>query len=212
MAGHGHGAFPPTPGRIYTFGAKAMGAVMWFWILYRAKEDGPALLVGEGGRTKPGDALMGNGGLRCARQTGFPRLTLLPLRALFAVFAGLPAPVGASRPRAPGERQVALRALSHLPCAGTETNLHCVQVGATLYSIVEARSICSGHRLGSRRERVLRVAALDQLDVVGLGVSRDETLPEEKVDEHQAAVGLERARAHVRHGLHAPTLSFTRTV
>jgi hypothetical protein len=46
MAGGGHGAaFPPVPGRVYTVLGKAMGAVMWFWILHRAKEDGGALLV-----------------------------------------------------------------------------------------------------------------------------------------------------------------------
>ena len=46
--GHGHGAaFPPVPGRVYTFVGKAMGAVMWFWILHRAKEDGAALLVSQ---------------------------------------------------------------------------------------------------------------------------------------------------------------------
>ena len=43
--GHGHGTFPPTPGRLHTFVGKALGATMWLWILYRAKEDGPALLV-----------------------------------------------------------------------------------------------------------------------------------------------------------------------
>ena len=120
-AGHGHGAFPPTPGRIYTFGAKAMGAVMWFWILYRAKEDGPALLVSEGAGTAPG--ARGRAAAAEARTRGarecvqfFPRLTLLPMCALLAAFAGFPAPVGAPRPRAPGERQVALRAAGP-PCA-----------------------------------------------------------------------------------------------
>ncbi|KAH6626367.1 hypothetical protein B0J18DRAFT_464388 [Chaetomium sp. MPI-SDFR-AT-0129] len=34
---------PPVP-RIYRFFGTGLGAVMWFWIFYRAKQDGPVLL------------------------------------------------------------------------------------------------------------------------------------------------------------------------
>ncbi|KAI0012797.1 hypothetical protein F4779DRAFT_614240 [Xylariaceae sp. FL0662B] len=34
---------PPVP-RIYRFTATALGASMWFFLMYRAKQDGPVLL------------------------------------------------------------------------------------------------------------------------------------------------------------------------
>jgi hypothetical protein len=44
--------FRPTPGFAphapaikHRYGAKLLGATMWFWILYRAKQDGAVLLV-----------------------------------------------------------------------------------------------------------------------------------------------------------------------
>ncbi|KAK6705011.1 hypothetical protein SNK05_008906 [Fusarium graminearum] len=47
MAGHGHHSFngPPKPPvahvpRIYRFTATALGAGMWFFLMYRAKKDG----------------------------------------------------------------------------------------------------------------------------------------------------------------------------
>ncbi|KAJ7517400.1 hypothetical protein O6H91_21G022500 [Diphasiastrum complanatum] len=47
--GHGHeisygGLSLHAPKRWHTLTGKAMGAVMWFWIFYRAKQDGAALL------------------------------------------------------------------------------------------------------------------------------------------------------------------------
>ncbi|KAF4341907.1 hypothetical protein FBEOM_4147, partial [Fusarium beomiforme] len=46
MAGHGHHSFngPPKPPvahvpRIYRFTATALGAGMWFFLMYRAKKD-----------------------------------------------------------------------------------------------------------------------------------------------------------------------------
>ncbi|KPA44650.1 hypothetical protein FLAG1_02387 [Fusarium langsethiae] len=51
MAGHGHHSFngPPKPPvahvpRIYRFTATALGAGMWFFLMYRAKKDGAVLL------------------------------------------------------------------------------------------------------------------------------------------------------------------------
>ncbi|KAG0700734.1 hypothetical protein DFH29DRAFT_982985 [Suillus ampliporus] len=46
MAGGGHpsGFNPHLPGFRYQFLAKTLGATMWFFILYRAREDGPKLL------------------------------------------------------------------------------------------------------------------------------------------------------------------------
>ncbi|SPN98875.1 uncharacterized protein DNG_01915 [Cephalotrichum gorgonifer] len=40
------GRVPPVAhaGFIYKFTAKALGAGMWFWLMYRAKKDGPVLL------------------------------------------------------------------------------------------------------------------------------------------------------------------------
>ncbi|ORY86849.1 hypothetical protein BCR37DRAFT_376119 [Protomyces lactucae-debilis] len=32
------------PGRFYRYSATILGASMWFWMLYRAKQDGPVLL------------------------------------------------------------------------------------------------------------------------------------------------------------------------
>jgi len=46
MAGASHpsGFNPHLPGTKYQFLAKALGATMWFFIFYRAREDGPKLL------------------------------------------------------------------------------------------------------------------------------------------------------------------------
>ncbi|KAF8135771.1 hypothetical protein EV363DRAFT_1159258 [Boletus edulis] len=43
-AGHSSGFNPHLPGARYQFLAKALGATMWFFIFYRAREDGPKLL------------------------------------------------------------------------------------------------------------------------------------------------------------------------
>ena len=40
--------FPPVPPEWQRIAAKAMGAIMWSWIFWRAKEDGPVLLVSFG--------------------------------------------------------------------------------------------------------------------------------------------------------------------
>ncbi|KAJ8588496.1 hypothetical protein M405DRAFT_250264 [Rhizopogon salebrosus TDB-379] len=46
MAGaHPSGFNPHLPGFRYQFLAKTLGATMWFFIFYRAREDGPKLLV-----------------------------------------------------------------------------------------------------------------------------------------------------------------------
>ncbi|KAN0114052.1 hypothetical protein V8E52_007028 [Russula decolorans] len=46
MAGPtGSGFHPHLPGFKHKFLAKALGASMWFFIFYRAREDGPKLLV-----------------------------------------------------------------------------------------------------------------------------------------------------------------------
>ncbi|KAH7331679.1 hypothetical protein KP509_20G046200 [Ceratopteris richardii] len=45
MAGHGHDAIhfhPPKRWQVRT--GQIMGAIMWFWVFYRAKQDGPVLL------------------------------------------------------------------------------------------------------------------------------------------------------------------------
>lgn len=34
----------PHPPFFHRFWGKALGATMWFWIMYRAKQDGPVLL------------------------------------------------------------------------------------------------------------------------------------------------------------------------
>ncbi|VDC07682.1 unnamed protein product [Peniophora sp. CBMAI 1063] len=48
MAGHGHSAgygfHPHLPGFKHKFLGKALGATMWFWIFYRARQDYPKLL------------------------------------------------------------------------------------------------------------------------------------------------------------------------
>ncbi|KAG2750306.1 hypothetical protein CY34DRAFT_801990 [Suillus luteus UH-Slu-Lm8-n1] len=46
MAGGSHpsGFNPHLPGLRYQILAKALGATMWFFMLYRAREDGPKLL------------------------------------------------------------------------------------------------------------------------------------------------------------------------
>ncbi|KAL4213057.1 hypothetical protein CU097_011588 [Rhizopus azygosporus] len=46
MAGSagGLGFHPHFPGFAHRFVGKTLGAVMWFWMMYRAKEDGPVLL------------------------------------------------------------------------------------------------------------------------------------------------------------------------
>lgn len=47
MAGHagGLGFHPHFAGFTHRFVGKALGATMWFWMMYRAKQDGPVLLV-----------------------------------------------------------------------------------------------------------------------------------------------------------------------
>lgn len=47
MAGHagGLGFTPHFAGFTHRFVGKALGATMWFWMMYRAKQDGPVLLV-----------------------------------------------------------------------------------------------------------------------------------------------------------------------
>jgi len=42
--GHGFG-FPPRIPLAQHMVAKSFGAVMWFWVFWRIKEDGPVLLV-----------------------------------------------------------------------------------------------------------------------------------------------------------------------
>ncbi|KAG2210591.1 uncharacterized protein EV154DRAFT_414145 [Mucor mucedo] len=46
MAGHagGLGFTPHFAGFTHRFVGKALGATMWFWMMYRAKQDGPVLL------------------------------------------------------------------------------------------------------------------------------------------------------------------------
>ena len=39
------GFAPHAPAIKHRYGAKLLGATMWFWILYRAKQDGAVLLV-----------------------------------------------------------------------------------------------------------------------------------------------------------------------
>jgi len=71
-----------------------MGAVMWFWIFYRAREDGPALLVRDRDSGVVGRALAARPLSRvltiacCMLRRGASRLV-----------AGPPAPVGPPRPR-----------------------------------------------------------------------------------------------------------------
>lgn len=47
MAGSagGLGFTPHFAGFTHRFVGKALGATMWFWMMYRAKQDGPVLLV-----------------------------------------------------------------------------------------------------------------------------------------------------------------------
>lgn len=40
-----HGFHPHRPAFKHRWGAKLLGATMWFFIFYRAKQDGPVLLV-----------------------------------------------------------------------------------------------------------------------------------------------------------------------
>ncbi|KAH6914315.1 hypothetical protein BKA70DRAFT_1421095 [Coprinopsis sp. MPI-PUGE-AT-0042] len=44
----GAGFHPHLPGRGYNFMAKALGASMWFFIFYRARQDGAKLLGDHG--------------------------------------------------------------------------------------------------------------------------------------------------------------------
>ncbi|KAI9260241.1 hypothetical protein BY458DRAFT_516578 [Sporodiniella umbellata] len=44
MAAGGFGFHPHFPGFTHRFVGKALGATMWFWMMYRAREDGPVLL------------------------------------------------------------------------------------------------------------------------------------------------------------------------
>lgn len=39
------GFHPHLAGAWHRYGAKALGASMWFWMMYRAKQDMPVLLV-----------------------------------------------------------------------------------------------------------------------------------------------------------------------
>ncbi|KAN0061172.1 hypothetical protein ACQY0O_006907 [Thecaphora frezii] len=39
-----HNFHPHQPAFKHRWGAKLLGATMWFWIFYRAKQDGPVLL------------------------------------------------------------------------------------------------------------------------------------------------------------------------
>jgi len=49
-AGGASGGFHPhLPHRGYTIAGKALGAVMWFFIFYRVRKDGPAKLLGRHG-------------------------------------------------------------------------------------------------------------------------------------------------------------------
>ncbi|KAK9380112.1 uncharacterized protein V2V93DRAFT_280230 [Kockiozyma suomiensis] len=58
--GHGHGPktfsgpidiHPPRP--LYRFSNLILGASMWFWIMYRLKEDGPVLFTSMGRPPRP---------------------------------------------------------------------------------------------------------------------------------------------------------------
>lgn len=40
-----YGFHPHPPAARHTIAAQLLGATMWFWLLYRAKEDGPVVLV-----------------------------------------------------------------------------------------------------------------------------------------------------------------------
>ncbi|KZO90738.1 hypothetical protein CALVIDRAFT_568801 [Calocera viscosa TUFC12733] len=49
MAGHGPGTsyagfHPHPPSRFHVYLAKALGASMWFFVFYRARQDGPRVL------------------------------------------------------------------------------------------------------------------------------------------------------------------------
>jgi hypothetical protein len=44
-AAGGLGFHPHFAGFTHRFVGKALGASMWFWMMYRAKQDGPVLLV-----------------------------------------------------------------------------------------------------------------------------------------------------------------------
>ncbi|KAJ5179632.1 hypothetical protein N7492_002842 [Penicillium capsulatum] len=44
MAGHSHPVHVHAARPLYRFTATALGASMWFFLMYRAKKDGPALL------------------------------------------------------------------------------------------------------------------------------------------------------------------------
>ncbi|KAL0083903.1 hypothetical protein F4703DRAFT_1857451 [Phycomyces blakesleeanus] len=43
--GAAFGFHPHFAGAWHRFGGKALGATMWFWMMYRAKQDGAVLLV-----------------------------------------------------------------------------------------------------------------------------------------------------------------------
>lgn len=49
-----HGFHPYQPAFKHRWGAKLLGATMWFWIFYRMKQDGPVLLVSDAGRRSVG--------------------------------------------------------------------------------------------------------------------------------------------------------------
>lgn len=42
-----YGFNPHKPAFKHRFMSKALGGIMWFWIFYRAKQDGPVLLVSD---------------------------------------------------------------------------------------------------------------------------------------------------------------------
>lgn len=49
--GTAHNFHPHQPAFKHRWGAKLLGATMWFWIFYRARQDGPVLLVSFGLRS-----------------------------------------------------------------------------------------------------------------------------------------------------------------
>lgn len=60
-----HGFHPHQPAFKHRWGAKLLGASMWFWIFYRAKQDGPVLLVS---RLRKSDGQAGRRGHESTRK------------------------------------------------------------------------------------------------------------------------------------------------
>ncbi|KAG0327387.1 hypothetical protein BGZ99_007717 [Dissophora globulifera] len=50
------GFHPHMPATRYTATAKLLGASMWFWVMYKAKEEGPIVLDRKGASTPSGIA------------------------------------------------------------------------------------------------------------------------------------------------------------